>query len=368
MSTPGNVGWHELYAADGASALAFYADQFGWHKTDEMDHGPDGQISALLDWRQRGGRRHDDQAAPRFRIPPAGFYFVVGNIARRRAPGDRQWWQVLNRPHGGARAGLHHPGRRPAGRHVRARRFALTEAWMFEQILIANRGEIACRVMRTARRLGVRHGRGLFRCRCHALHVAMADEAVAYRARRRPPKAICAATRSSRRRCAPAPRRSIQAMASSRRIPTSSTRSTAAGLVFIGPSAASIRAMGLKDAAKRLMEKAGVPVVPGYHGEDQEIVAAGRQGPGDRLSGADQGARRRRRQGHAPRRPSRTTSPTRWPAPAARPRPPSATIACWSRNMSPSRAISRCRSSATITATSSISSSATARRSAATRR
>ena len=47
---------------------------------------------------------------------------------------------------------------------------------------------------------------------------------------------------------------------------------TAAGLVFIGPSAASIRAMGLKDAAKRLMENAGVPVVPGYHGEAQELV------------------------------------------------------------------------------------------------
>src|SRR5690606_13219253 len=46
----------------------------------------------------------------------------------------------------------------------------------------------------------------------------------------------------------------------------------AAGLTFIGPSAASIRGMGLKDAAKRLMEKAGVPVVPGYHGEAQEIV------------------------------------------------------------------------------------------------
>ena len=47
---------------------------------------------------------------------------------------------------------------------------------------------------------------------------------------------------------------------------------TAAGLVFVGPSAQSIRAMGLKDAAKRLMEKAGVPVVPGYHGEAQEVV------------------------------------------------------------------------------------------------
>src|SRR5262249_61711730 len=47
---------------------------------------------------------------------------------------------------------------------------------------------------------------------------------------------------------------------------------TAAGLTFIGPSAASMRAMGRKDAAKRLMEKAGVPVVPGYHGEAQELV------------------------------------------------------------------------------------------------
>jgi 3-methylcrotonyl-CoA carboxylase alpha subunit len=45
-----------------------------------------------------------------------------------------------------------------------------------------------------------------------------------------------------------------------------------AGLIFVGPSARAIRAMGLKDAAKRLMEKAGVPVVPGYHGEAQEVV------------------------------------------------------------------------------------------------
>ena len=44
----------------------------------------------------------------------------------------------------------------------------------------------------------------------------------------------------------------------------------AAGLVFIGPSAAAIRAMGLKDAAKALMAEAGVPVVPGYHGADQD--------------------------------------------------------------------------------------------------
>ncbi len=80
---------------------------------------------------------------------------------------------------------------------------------------------------------------------------------------------------------------------------------TAAGLVFIGPSAASIRAMGLKDAAKRADGRAGVPVVPGYHGDTQALVLLADQGARDRLSGADQGARRRRRQGHAPRRPSR---------------------------------------------------------------
>jgi 3-methylcrotonyl-CoA carboxylase alpha subunit len=57
--------------------------------------------------------------------------------------------------------------------------------------------------------------------------------------------------------------------------------------------------MGLKDAAKALMEKAGVPVVPGYHGEAQDLVSCWRQGQRDRLSGADQGARGRRRQGHA---------------------------------------------------------------------
>ena len=72
-----------------------------------------------------------------------------------------------------------------------------------------------------------------------------------------------------------------------------------AGLVFIGPSADSIRAMGLKDAAKRLMEKAGVPVVPGYHGEAQELVVLASKAPRDRLSRIDQGARRRWRKRHA---------------------------------------------------------------------
>ncbi len=142
----------------------------------------------------------------------------------------------------------------------------------------------------------------------------------------------------------------------------------AAGLVFIGPSAASIRAMGLKDAAKRLMEKAGVPVVPGYHGEAQELLIlagkaneigypvlikarAGGGGKGMRLVEQAEDFREALASAHG-----------------ARPRPRSAMTACWWRNTSRSRATSRCRCSATITAMSCICSSATVRCSAATRR
>ena len=70
----------------------------------------------------------------------------------------------------------------------------------------------------------------------------------------------------------PAPRRSTPATASCRRTPEFVEAVEAAGLVFIGPSAASIRAMGLKDAAKALMAEAGVPVVPGYHGARQDAA------------------------------------------------------------------------------------------------
>ena len=75
-----------------------------------------------------------------------------------------------------------------------------------------------------------------------------------------------------------------------------------AGLIWVGPKPDSIRAMGLKDAAKKLMAEAGVPVTPGYLGEDQSPEAPAEGGRRDRLSGADQGGRRRRRQGHAPGR------------------------------------------------------------------
>jgi 3-methylcrotonyl-CoA carboxylase alpha subunit len=142
---------------------------------------------------------------------------------------------------------------------------------MFAKILIANRGEIACRVTRTARKLGVRSVAVYSDADAGALHVEMADEAVHIGASPvgesylRGDKIVAAALAAGAEAIHPG-----YGFLSEN--PDFVDQVTAAGLVFIGPSAASIRAMGLKDAAKRLMEKAGVPVVPGYHGEAQEIV------------------------------------------------------------------------------------------------
>ena len=74
-----------------------------------------------------------------------------------------------------------------------------------------------------------------------------------------------------------------------------------AGLVFIGPPPSAIRAMGSKSAAKTLMARAGVPLVPGYHGEDQEPALLEREAVRNRISGADQSQCRWRGQGHAGR-------------------------------------------------------------------
>ncbi|ADV13959.1 acetyl/propionyl/methylcrotonyl-CoA carboxylase subunit alpha [Mesorhizobium sp. M7A.F.Ca.US.014.04.1.1] len=142
---------------------------------------------------------------------------------------------------------------------------------MFAKILIANRGEIACRVIRTARKLGVRTVAIYSDADAKSLHVEMADEAVHIGASPvgesylRGDKIIAAALATGAQAIHPG-----YGFLSEN--PDFVDQVTAAGLIFIGPSAASIRAMGLKDAAKRLMEKAGVPVVPGYHGEAQEIV------------------------------------------------------------------------------------------------
>jgi 3-methylcrotonyl-CoA carboxylase alpha subunit len=142
---------------------------------------------------------------------------------------------------------------------------------LFQKILIANRGEIAVRVIRTARRMGIATVAVYSDADANALHVAMADEAVHIG-----PSPVGDSYLRGDRIVDAAKKAGADAIHPGYGFlsenPDFVDQVTAAGLVFIGPSAEAIRAMGLKDAAKRLMEKAGVPVVPGYHGEAQEIV------------------------------------------------------------------------------------------------
>ena len=143
---------------------------------------------------------------------------------------------------------------------------------MFTKLLIANRGEIACRVMRTAHRLGIRTVAVWSDADRDALHVATAGEAWrlgpadAARSYLDVERVIAAAKAAG----ADAVHPGYGFLAEN---PAFVEACEAAGLVFVGPPAGAVRAMGLKDAAKRAMEAAGVPVVPGYHGEDQDPAA-----------------------------------------------------------------------------------------------
>jgi 3-methylcrotonyl-CoA carboxylase alpha subunit len=139
---------------------------------------------------------------------------------------------------------------------------------VIKSLLIANRGEIACRIIRTARKLGVRTVAVYSDADAKALHVRMADEAV---------------------HIGPSPARESYLVGEKIIAAAKATKAQAihpgygflsenadfaqavidAGLIWVGPKPASIRAMGLKDAAKKLMTEAGVPVTPGYLGEDQ---------------------------------------------------------------------------------------------------
>ncbi len=139
---------------------------------------------------------------------------------------------------------------------------------MFSKILIANRGEIACRVIRTARRMGIRTVAVFSAADARARHVRLADEAVPI---------------------GPAPARESYLVIRKIIDAAKSTGAEAihpgygflsenedfaaacaeAGIVFIGPPVEAIRAMGSKSAAKALMERAPVPLVPGYHGDEQ---------------------------------------------------------------------------------------------------
>ncbi|MEM9439967.1 MAG: acetyl/propionyl/methylcrotonyl-CoA carboxylase subunit alpha [Pseudomonadota bacterium] len=141
---------------------------------------------------------------------------------------------------------------------------------MFEKILVANRGEIACRIIATASRLGVGTVAIYSDADQQAKHVAMADEAVHVGEAPVAKSYLCI-----ERIVEAAQATSAQAIHPGYGFlsenPAFVETVESAGLVFIGPTANAIRAMGLKDAAKVQMERAGVPVVPGYHGGDQDV-------------------------------------------------------------------------------------------------
>ena len=140
---------------------------------------------------------------------------------------------------------------------------------LFGKILIANRGEIACRVIRTARRLGIATVAVYSEADTHALHVELADETWPIG----PPPAresylnIDAILDVARNSGAEAVHPGYGFLSEN---PEFAEACTKAGVMFVGPPSSAIRAMGSKAAARALMQQSGVPLVPGYHGEDQD--------------------------------------------------------------------------------------------------
>jgi 3-methylcrotonyl-CoA carboxylase alpha subunit len=140
---------------------------------------------------------------------------------------------------------------------------------MLSSVLIANRGEIACRIARTARRLRMRTIAVYSDADATALHVRMCDEAFPIgpapaRESYLVMDKLIEAARMARADCIHPGYGFLSENADF------AEACAQAGVVFVGPPPEAIRAMGLKDRAKALMEKAGVPVVPGYHGEQQD--------------------------------------------------------------------------------------------------
>ncbi len=147
---------------------------------------------------------------------------------------------------------------------------------MFTKILIANRGEIACRVARTARRMGIRTVAVYSDADARAVHVAACDEA--YRLGPPPPRDSylnAARILEIARACGAQAIHPGYGFLSENE---AFARACAdAGVVFIGPPPSAIAAMGSKSAAKSIMGKAGVPLVPGYHGDDQDPALLARE-------------------------------------------------------------------------------------------
>ncbi len=140
---------------------------------------------------------------------------------------------------------------------------------MFRTLLIANRGEIACRIARTARRLGIETIAVYSEADAHALHVHAADRAYPIG----PPPAresylnIPRIIEAARAAGADAIHPGYGFLSEN---PAFAEACAAAGIVFVGPPPSAMRAMGSKSSAKALMEKSAVPLLPGYHGDQQE--------------------------------------------------------------------------------------------------
>jgi 3-methylcrotonyl-CoA carboxylase alpha subunit len=140
---------------------------------------------------------------------------------------------------------------------------------MFKKILIANRGEIACRVAATARRMAIKTVAVYSDADAGAKHVAACDEAV-HIGGSAPGDSYLRWERiieAARATGAEAIHPGYGFLSENEEFARACAQ---AGLVFIGPPASAIKAMGLKAESKQLMEKAGVPLVPGYHGSDQD--------------------------------------------------------------------------------------------------
>jgi 3-methylcrotonyl-CoA carboxylase alpha subunit len=142
---------------------------------------------------------------------------------------------------------------------------------MFGALLIANRGEIACRIARTARRMGIATVAVYSDADANALHVKAADRAIsigpapARDSYLNIPRIIAAASQAG----ADAVHPGYGFLSEN---PAFTDACAEAGLTFVGPPATAMRAMGSKSAAKALMERSGVPLLPGYHGDNQDAA------------------------------------------------------------------------------------------------
>jgi len=139
---------------------------------------------------------------------------------------------------------------------------------MFEKILIANRGEIACRIIRTCRRMGIRTVAVFADADAHAIHIQLADEAC-HIGKSAPAESYLRIENlldAAKKHGAQAIHPGYGFLSENAEF---ARRCSQYGIVFIGPSAEAIEQMGAKDQAKCVMENAGVPVVPGYKGAEQ---------------------------------------------------------------------------------------------------